>query len=436
MRVCVYGLWHLGSVTSACLASLGHQVTGLDDDVSVVEGLRHGTPPVWEPQLEDLVKGGLASGNLSYTNAPADALAQAEVLWVTFDTPVDENDCADVEWVIGRIEAALPMLPAGASVVISSQLPVGSVRRLERYAASNLPGSALSFACAPENLRLGKALDVFLRPDRIVVGVRSETAKQRLEPLFFSISQHVEWMSVESAEMTKHAINSFLATSVTFANELASICELVGADAKQVERGLKTDIRIGPKAYLGPGGPFAGGTLARDITFLESIGASHQLQTPLLGSVRPSNDQHKNWVRRRLQSILPKLAGAQIAVWGLTYKAGTDTLRRSLAVELVDWLIEQNALPQVFDPVVTALPSRWEPHVVRHSSALAAASSARILVVGTELPDFRSVASELSSKSHPGLVIIDANRYLQASIMNSGLSYVAVGVPLAPTETE
>jgi UDPglucose 6-dehydrogenase len=430
MTVCVYGLWHLGAVTSAGLASLGHHVIGLDEDAAVIERLQLGTPPVWEPQLEDLIKSGLASGQLQYSSQPASALGQAGVLWVTFDTPVDENDCADVDWVISRIRAVLPLLPPDASVVISSQLPVGSVRRLERFAAAELNRGDLVFACSPENLRLGKALDVFLQPDRIVVGVRPDLARQRLEPLFASISSRVEWMSVESAEMTKHAINSFLATSVTFANELASICELVGADAKQVERGLKTDVRIGPKAYLAPGGPFAGGTLARDISFLESIGATHQVQTPLLASVRPSNDQHKNWIRRRLQTLLPSLTGARIAIWGLTYKPGTDTLRRSLAVELVDWLIDQGALPQVFDPVVTNLPDRWEGRVLRHPSALAAASNASVLVVGTELPEFRSVASELNPVSYPDLVVIDANRFLHGSLRDSGLNYIAVGVPM------
>ena len=431
MTVCVYGLWHLGSVTAAGLASLGHLVFGLDEDAGVVERLQRGTPPVWEPKLEDLIQNGLGSGRLQFTADPVAALGAAEVLWITFDTPVDENDCADVEWVMSRVRAALPRLPEGAAVVISSQLPVGSVRGLERYAAEELRRGDLSFACSPENLRLGKALEVFLQPDRIVVGVRPETARQRLEPLFASISERVEWMSVESAEMTKHAINSFLATSVTFANELAAICELVGADAKQVERGLKTDVRIGPKAYLAPGGPFAGGTLARDVSFLESIGAAHQMQTPLLGSVRPSNDQHKNWIRRRLQALLPSLAGARIAVWGLTYKAGTDTLRRSLAVELVDWLLEQQALPQVFDPVVSALPDRWEGKVTRHATALAAIANAKVVVIGTEMPEFRVVAAEMSQATHPELVVVDANRYLQAALSQSGLPYIAVGVPMA-----
>lgn len=237
-------------------------------------------------------------------------------------------------------------------------------------------------------------------------------------------------MSVESAEMTKHAINAFLATSVTFANEIASICELVGADAKEVERGLKTEMRIGPKAYLSPGGPFAGGTLARDIEFLGVASREKQLVTPLLSSVRVSNDEHKNWVRRKLVERFPKLKGVTVAVWGLTYKPGTDTLRRSLAVELCDWLIEQGATVQVYDPVVRQLPERWSGRVVSQSRALDAVTGADALVVGTEWPEFRQEAAGLRSVN-PNLVVIDANRHLQAAVVPLGLKYIAVGTPSA-----
>jgi UDPglucose 6-dehydrogenase len=310
-------------------------------------------------------------------------------------------------------------------------MPVGSIRALEVFACENLPGKRLSFACSPENLRLGKALDVFLKPDRIVVGVRNIEARQALEALLVPITDRVEWMSVESAEMTKHAINAFLATSVTFANEIASICELVGADAKEVERGLKTEMRIGPKAYLSPGGPFAGGTLARDIEFLGVESRAKQLVTPLLSSVRASNDEHKNWVRRKLLERFPKLQGATVAIWGLTYKPGTDTLRRSLAVELCDWLIEQGATVHVHDPVVRQLPERWSGHVVNDAQPLDAVVGADALVVGTEWPEFRQTASGLLSAAGPNLVVIDANRHLQAAVSPLGLKYIAVGTPSA-----
>src|SRR3990167_1300173 len=204
-------------------------------------------------------------------------------------------------------------------------MPVGSIRRLESIAQKLCPTKSIGFAYSPENLRLGKALDVFLKPDRIVVGVRSSQDKERIDRLLRPITDRIEWVSVESAEMTKHAINAFLAISVVFANEIASICELVGADAKEVEKGLKSEARIGPKAYLAPGGAFAGGTLARDVSFLTHIGATNERPTPLLSAVLTSNDVHRLWVRRTLERLLGALDGRCIAVWGLTYKPGTDT---------------------------------------------------------------------------------------------------------------
>jgi UDPglucose 6-dehydrogenase len=227
--------------------------------------------------------------------------------------------------------------------------------------------------------------------------------------------------------MTKHAINAFLATSVTFANEIASICELVGADAKEVERGLKTEMRIGPRAYLSPGGPFAGGTLARDIKFLDAVSRAKQLMTPLLSAVGTSNDEHKNWVRRKLLEQFRELKGITVAIWGLTYKPGTDTLRRSLAVELCDWLIQQGACVHVNDPVVRQLPKRWSGRVVSHARALDAVAGGDALVVGTEWPEFREEAAGLLSVASPNLVVIDANRHLQAAVTPLGLKYIAVG---------
>jgi UDPglucose 6-dehydrogenase len=353
-------------------------------------------------------------------------------LWVTFDTPVDDEDHADVDFVQDQIQLALSFLPSGAVILVSSQMPVGSIRKLESFAIQTFPEKKLNFACSPENLRLGKAIDVFLRPDRIVLGVRNDHTRQVLEKLLSPITHKLEWMSVESAEMTKHAINSFLATSVTFANEIAAICELVGADAKEVERGLKTEARIGLKAYLSPGGPFAGGTLARDIAYLAIQSSAHNLATPLLSSVSPSNNEHKNWVKRKLQQQFGTLSGITVAIWGLTYKPGTDTLRRSLAVELCDWLLTQGAKVKVYDPEVKQIPERWVGKLVHCNSAMSSAVGADGLVVGTEWPQFKQSATELVKITKPGFIVIDANRHLQsltAEFRSAGFSYVAVGTP-------
>src|SRR5690606_23000227 len=213
------------------------------------------------------------------------------------------------------------------------------------------------FAALPENLRLGKAIDVFNNPDRVIAGTRTEQDRERVRLLLSPITSRIEWMSVESAEMTKHAINAFLATSVAFINEIATLCEDAGADAKEVERGLMTESRIGPRAYLSPGAAFAGGTLARDIAFLTDLGQRQQSPTALMAAVRVSNELHKGWARRKLKALFGELEGLTVGVWGLTYKVGTDTLRRSSAVELCLWLRAQGAQVIGHDPVVKSLPN-------------------------------------------------------------------------------
>lgn len=429
MKICVQGLWHLGSVTSAALSSMGHEVVGLDLDSAAVAGLRCGKAPIFEPGLDALLRTGVGAGRLRFIEHAAEIPPDIELLWVAFDTPVNDDDVADVQFVIAQVRMALPHLPEGCTVLVSSQLPVGSVRRLEAAAAELCPAKHLGFAASPENLRLGKALDVFLKPDRVVIGTRSLGDRERIAQMLKPIEAQIEWMSVESAEMTKHAINAFLATSVVFANEIASLCELEGADAKEVERGLKSEQRIGPKAYLGPGAAFAGGTLARDIEFLKAISLRHQLQIPMLESVKTSNDVHKDWVRRRLVALLPTLKDVPVTVWGLTYKAGTDTLRRSLAVELCDWLLGQGAKLTVHDPVVNALPDEWQGRVARSDDALQALRGSRVLVVGTEWPAYREVSAAQATGAAPGLLVLDANRFLSEWMAEPGLTHVAVGTP-------
>lgn len=417
MNVTVFGLWHLGCVTAACLASGGHRVVGFDDDVS---GLREGRAPLFEPGLDDLIRAGLDAGNLRFEGDPRAALADAEVLWVTFDTPVDEDDAADVEFVLSRVESVLPLLREGTLVILSSQLPVGSARQMEqRTAETAAVRTDVTFACLPENLRLGKAIEVFTKPDRVVAGVRGDRDRERVASLLAPFTDRIEWMSVESAEMTKHALNAFLATSVAFINEIATICEAVGADAKEVERGLKSESRIGPRAYLSPGGAFAGGTLARDIGFLSRLGTS----PPLISSVKTSNDVHRGWPRRRLQQLLGDLRGRAIAVWGLTYKPGTDTLRRSSSVELCRWLLGQGARVRAHDPAVKALPDDLPIELC--ATPAEAARGADAVVVATEWPDYRALTpADLGD----GATVLDANRFVRQNFEGAaGIRYVTVG---------
>jgi UDPglucose 6-dehydrogenase len=393
----VVGLWHLGSVTAACLAGAGNQVVGVDPDPAVVADLRAGRPPVSEPGLAKLLRAG--AERLRFTCDPS-ALTGARAAWVTFDTPVDDNDHADVDWVIENAVELLCALAPGALVVVSSQLPVGSIARLAELCAQQRPGAGLRFACVPENLRLGRALESFCQPERIVAGVRSDKDRTELAALLAPFCEEVQWMRVESAEMTKHALNGFLATSVAFINEVAEICESVGADAEEVSRGLKSEPRIGQRAYLGPGDAFAGGTLARDIGFLRVLAGRQGLPDHVFAGVADGNSAHKQWTRRKLLELLGHraeaelpLAGERIAVWGLTYKPGTDTLRRSSAIELCRWLIGAGAAVQAHDPAVRALPDDLTA-IELCASPLDAAAGADALVVCTAWPDYREVDAQ------------------------------------------
>jgi UDPglucose 6-dehydrogenase len=421
MRVAVSGLWHLGTVTAACLAAAGHDVVGLDPDPVVVDRLNQGLPPLFEPGLEDLVKHGLEGGRLRFTSDAADALGGAEVVWVTADTPVDDDDRADVESVVRGVAALFPHLPDGSLVLTSSQVPVGTTRRFEAMFAESAAGRRVGFAYAPENLRLGKAIEVFRHPDRVVAGTRSAPFTDR-----------IEWMSVESAEMTKHALNAFLATSVTFINEIAALCEQVGADASEVERGLKSESRIGPRAYLSPGGAFAGGTLARDVMFLSELGRARGVPTHLLSSVKTSNDAHREWAQRRLSEMLGGVEGKTVAVWGLTYKAGTDTLRRSSAIELCRWLGLHGARVRAHDPAVRTLPDEVARTTFLAADPLAAAEAAAALVVATPWPEYRAIDGRAVADRMAGTVVIDANGFLAATVgREPGLSYLTVGKGIA-----
>lgn len=427
MNVAVLGLWHLGSVIAACVAGAGHTVTGWDPDEATVDALAAGRPPVAEPGLADLVRAGLDGGRLRVLRDRQAALSDADVVWIAFDTPVDEEDNADVDYVVAQATAAFPGVRNGALVVVSSQLPIGTVARLERAWAGIAHGRVAAFASLPENLRLGKAIDVFMSPDRVVAGVRTSADRARVSALFAPITDRLEWMSVESAEMTKHAINAFLATSVAFINELAALCERTGADAKEIERGLKTERRIGPSAYVSPGAAFAGGTLARDVVYLRAIGERTRRATPLFDGVEASNRLHRRWALERIQASLGAVAGKTVAVWGLTYKPGTDTLRRSMAVELCQELLERGASVRVHDPAVKALPDDLA-RATRASTPLDAAAAADALVVATEWPEYRSIDGAALAAVMPGGVVFDANRFLPPSVAAAAnLRVISVG---------
>ncbi len=420
MNITVLGLWHLGCVTAACSAR-HFQVVGLEFDAANIAKLNSGQAPLFEPGLNELITAGLAAKKLSFTTDPKIACARADVLWLCYDTPVNENDESDVDFVLGQLCRALPHLPQGALVLISAQLPVGICRRLE----AEFP--EFHYACSPENLRLGRAIDAFEKADRVIVGIRNDAKKPLLEELFAPFTPQILFMRTESAEMVKHALNSFLALSITFINEVARLCEHVGADAREVSAGLKSEPRIGPKAYLGPGGPFAGGTLARDVVTLTQLAAAKNEKISVIPAIKQSNDLHRGWALRRLQSRLDDLRGKKIAVLGLTYTPNTDTLRRSAAVELCRNLLAEGANVHAFDPAVKHLPAELAP--VRLAAQINdAMKGADAAVVCTEWPEFRQADWANIAPSMRQRIFVDANRFLEKELKNlPGVEHLSVG---------
>ena len=428
MRVCVAGLWHLGSVTSACLAAGGHTVVGFDDDSSIVASLGEGKPPLFEPGLADLVSSGLATNRLAFTRDPRQAVERAEVYWVAYDTPVNENNSADVGYVVERVQRVLPLLPDRCLVLISSQLPVGSTRALAHHFRNLGTGRRVGFGCSPENLRLGNAVEVFSNPDRVIVGLELDDDRSKVAALLQPFTTNIVFMSVESSEMTKHAINSFLATSVAFANEIAVVCEFVGADADDVARGLRTDSRIGPRAYVAPGVAFSGGTLARDIMFLTDLGRSLNIPLSLIPSVNDSNRHHRAWPYNRLSALLDGLKGRRIALLGLTYKPGTDTLRRSSALDLARMMLAAGAEVCAFDPVISQWPPGFELPITLCKSAAEAVRGADGAVIMTEWPEFCDLdwSALVATMAKP--ILIDPNGHVSAQRSRFGaITYAVVG---------
>jgi UDPglucose 6-dehydrogenase len=425
MKIFTIGMWHLGLVTSACLAELGHDVTGYDPDaVNLPQQL-----PVAETGLPDLIRDVCASPDravgLRFVNEmDGEYGAQtADIVWLTLDTPVDSMDRADVDHVLRMAVDTFTRLKDGALFVVSSQLPVGSVARLERlYAALNRK-ETVTFACVPENLRLGSAIAAFRGETKRVVGVRNDSDAKKLGSVF-GASAELLVMSPESAEMTKHARNVFLATQVALTNELAVLCEQVGADARGVERGLRADPRIGPKAFVRAGEAIAGGTLLRDVGYLGEIAALRGVPATISAAVRHANDFHKAWAKRALVRALGALDGRSIALLGVAYKPGTDTKRRSYAVELGDWIVAQGGRVTFYDP---SMPEYC-------ASPLDACTNAAAVVVcaphpktmALTLDDVRRVSDQL-------LVVVDIAGSCREGLGHGPTPYICVGQPSTST---
>ncbi|OIO20679.1 hypothetical protein AUJ17_05005 [Candidatus Micrarchaeota archaeon CG1_02_47_40] len=417
-------MWHLGCVTCACLAK-SHEIVGCDFDEKTIANLSLGKMPIFEPGLEEEIHAAMDKGKLRFSGNIKEAAKSSDIIYITFDTPVDRNDNADITPIQKTVELISEMLSDRHIVIISSQLPIGTSRMLlGKLQAKN---KNVEICYTPENLRLGNALCAFMHPTRTVFGLSSPRIRQAVEEVFAGIEGERLFMDLESAEMSKHALNSYLATLISFSGEISDLCEKSGANAILVMDALRKEKRVSPDAPLSPGLGFGGGTLARDVQVLRSLGKENGLSTILLDSVIGANKERLNYVQRRLCEVLGKLDGKTIAFFGLTYKPGTDTLRRSLALEVIDSLKGSGATLRAHDPAILAAVET-HPQLQIFTSADAAAAGADAIVITTAWEEFKSLDyAYICQKMHKP-VIIDARNILLGVPLAKSISYYGVGV--------
>jgi UDPglucose 6-dehydrogenase len=408
----VVGLWHLGSTIAACWAKLGYRVRAVDLDAGVVRALSEGRPPIYEPRLQEAIRSGLAAGVLAFSTS-VETLRDCRFVFVAYDTPVWDDDTSDLTVIEDVIERMGLSLDPNVIVIVSAQLPVGTARRfrsrLQRF------HNSIELVYSPENLRLGDAIACYTRPGHVVIGADDEGAANEVEALFSPMQATCFKMNLPGAEMTKHAINSFLAASITLSNQWANLCEAVGADFSQVAEAMRQDPRIGRRAYLSPGIGFSGGTLGRDLQVLEQLNRTKANDaSPIFWDIWRYNKSRVQVVHSRCEKVLRSVQGKTIALLGMTYKPGTSTLRRSLPLEVAEDLGKHGATLRAFDPKADWNEVRVPAFLTICDSPYEALKGADMAVLLTEWPDFLTLDYGRIRSQMAQPILFDTKNILQA----------------------
>jgi UDPglucose 6-dehydrogenase len=434
MKVCVVGAWHLGAVISACLAELGYSVVCVEKDPAKARTLNGGVPPLFEPGLAEMMATHLTSGRLRYTADLADGTAQASYVIVAYDTPVDDQDNPDLSLVTGTFEELGTVLEDHVIIIVSSQVPVGSCESLAGRLSTLAPRLRFEIACVPENLRLGQAIERFLRPDLLILGADNEQTMGKVEALFSPIPGARVRVDLRTAEMIKHAINAYLATCISFGNELANLCDEIGADALQVARALKLESRVSPKAPLNPGLGFAGGTLARDMNVLKKLSDQYRYPAPFLNGVLALNRLQNSTVIHRLEKLVGSLGSKTIGVLGLTYKPGTSTLRRSAAIEIINDIVGRGGVVRAYDPKADpAEAGLLRREILMCDEPYSIAEGADAIVLITPWPEFRDLDLTRLRVPMRGRVFLDTANMLDPTLVTrAGFAYQGIGRGVVP----
>ncbi|MCB9071895.1 MAG: UDP-glucose/GDP-mannose dehydrogenase family protein [Prevotellaceae bacterium] len=438
MNVVIVGTGYVGLVSGTCFAEMGMHVQCVDVDANKVARLQKGEIPIYEPGLDDMVVRNVAAGRLTFTTSLPEALTQAAVLFIAVGTPTSVDGSADLKYVLQVAKSIGENLSQYCLIVDKSTVPVGTAKLVKQTIQTELDkrGVDISFDVAsnPEFLKEGDAIKDFMTPDRVVVGVDSEQAKEVLSRLYrpFLLNNfRVIFMDVASAEMTKYAANAMLATRISFMNDIANLCDKVGADINMVRKGIGSDGRIGSK-FLYAGCGYGGSCFPKDVKALIKTGNEYDVPMGVLQAVELVNESQKTILFRKLQKYiaLDQLKGATIALWGLSFKPNTDDMREAPSVVLANALLAAGCEVKVYDPVAMEEAHKQLGDTVYYASDIYdAVNDANALFLVTEWKEFRAPNWSVVSKAMVGNIIIDGrNIYDGKELREAGFVYEGIGV--------
>ncbi|KAA8482555.1 UDP-glucose dehydrogenase [Arcticibacter tournemirensis] len=431
MKIAVVGTGYVGLVTGTCLAETGNDVTCVDINEEKVEKMNRGQIPIYEPGLETLFYRNIAQRRLDFTSNLADAIKDAKIIFLALPTPPGDDGSADLSYVLGAAKDIAGLITDYKVVVTKSTVPVGTADKVTAVFRANT-SVEVDVVSNPEFLREGVAVEDFMKPDRVVVGTRSERARKLMEELYgpyVRSGNPIIFMDERSSELTKYAANSFLATKITFMNEVANLCELVGADVDMVRRGIGADARIG-KRFLFPGVGYGGSCFPKDVQALAKSASEVNYDFSILNSVMSVNEKQKVVIVEKMRRYYKgDLKGKKFAMWGLAFKPETDDIREAPALYIIDELLKEGAEIVAYDPEAMENVKRLKGDTIKYAAdAYEAVQGADALIIVTEwslfrTPDFDRIEAGLKSR-----VIFDGrNLYDLQKMIDCGYYYNSIG---------
>lgn len=429
MKIAVMGTGYVGLVTGACFADLGHDAACVDVDEEKIRILGQGGMPIYEPGLEELVRRNVTEHRLVFTTDASSAIRDSQIVFICVGTPQKASGKTDLSYVLQAAKTIAESITDFTVIVDKSTVPVGTADRLTRLIAEHT-NVEFEVASNPEFLREGAAIKDFQNPDRIVIGASLPRTKEVLGKLYASharVNRPILYMNPQTAELIKYAANAMLACRISFMNALTGLCEKIGADIKDVARGIGLDTRIGPR-FLQASPGYGGSCFPKDVRSLIDILESHQTNASLFRAIDEVNEMHKKSHLARIRQFLPELAGKRIAVWGLSFKPRTDDIRESPSLTLIEQLVESGARVTAYDPEAMDNMKQLMPEIDYASTPYDALQGASAVVVMTEWDVFRNLDFERVKSLMAEPVIIDCrNIYTPVEVKKLGFRYAGIG---------